>query len=278
MESQQEALELEVTGSTFGPEGQILYQGKSVSRERLVENKCIGELVRCCALCNDAKITYDEGADQFQKLGEATEAALKALIEKIGTDDSIFNQQIPIISDIGALSKLSKKEKLWRVAQVDDKIESYYRRVATFEFSRDRKSMSVLVQKKDPNASPVRLTRSGSSARSNSSFDSSENRILFVKGAPEQILERCSRIRFSKTSDPVPLTRPLKDKILAKVSEWAEEEALRVLAFATVENPQVGPKIDPSMYETVEVSHIISDILVKYDLCRIDRHDGSASP
>jgi magnesium-transporting ATPase (P-type) len=114
--------------------------------------------------------------------------------------------------------------------------------------------MSVLVQKQNENASPLRVTRSGSSSRSNSSFDSNGTRTLYVKGAPEQILDRCTTVRLSKSSAPVPLTRQLKDKILAKVSEWAEKEALRVLAFATVENPNFGSKVDPSMYESMEVS------------------------
>ncbi len=261
LESQQTGFELELTGSTFGPEGEVLFNGKPISRDKLHENRCIDELATCCVLCNDAKITYDEGLDTFQKLGEATEAALKTLVEKIGTNDRIFNQKIPIIPDAAALSKLSKKEKLWRVSQVDDKIGSHYKRVATFEFSRDRKSMSVLVQKRDESSSPQRITRSGSNARS--SFDATGTRTLYVKGAPEQILDRCTTVRLSKSSAPVPLTRQLKDNILAKVAEWAEKEALRVLAFATLENPKVGSKADPSMYEAIEVSFLTLNFSLK---------------
>jgi len=80
LESQQTGFELELTGSTFGPEGQVLFNGKPISRDKLHENRCIDELATCCVLCNDAKITYDEGLDTFQKLGEATEAALKTLV------------------------------------------------------------------------------------------------------------------------------------------------------------------------------------------------------
>jgi Ca2+ transporting ATPase len=41
--------------------------------------------------------------------------------------------------------------------------------------------------------------------------------------------------------------------ITSKLSEWAERDALRVLAFATVENPKVPAKVDPSQYAKIEV-------------------------
>ena len=193
-------------------------------------------------------------SDQFQKIGEPTEAALKALIEKLASDDPIFNKQIPVIPDSSALAQLSKKEKLWRVSQVDDKIESQYKRVATFEFSRDRKSMSVLVQKTSVASSSGRATRSAASP----SVETGP-KFLYVKGAPEQVLERCSKIRFSKSADPAPLSPKLRGQILAKVEEWADVESLRILAFATVENPKVSEKTNPSLYAKVEVILFESD-------------------
>ncbi|RKO92546.1 hypothetical protein BDK51DRAFT_20418, partial [Blyttiomyces helicus] len=208
IESASDVSELQVEGSTYGPEGRVLQGGKEIERDSfLSKNATFNELAHICALCNDSKIIYDEATDAFQKIGEPTEAALKSLVEKLGSDDPAFNKKIPVIPTSADLGKLSKKEKAERVAKADEDIESKYARVATLEFSRDRKSMSVLLQRKE-NA-PV----------------------LFVKGAPEQVIERC-----------------------AYVTEWGSTESLRVLAFAVVDKANIPEKIDPAQYAQYEAN------------------------
>ena len=54
--------------------------------------------------------------------------------------------------------------------------------IATLEFSRDRKSMSVLVTPTDP------------ATTQKCGLTSTEK--MFVKGAPDFVLERCTHIRF----------------------------------------------------------------------------------
>jgi Ca2+ transporting ATPase len=111
--------------------------------------------------------------------------------------------------------------------------------------------MSVLVQKIDgglDDASPTRMSRSASSPATQARGP----KYLYVKGAPEQVLERCSKIRFSKTGEAVPLTPKLRESISKKISEWAVGEALRVLGFATIANPQISERMDPSQYVKVE--------------------------
>ena len=75
-----------------------------------------------CALCNDAKIKYDEAEGQYTRIGEPTEAALKVLAEKLGGDGSPSSKQ-------------------QRASFYGDQYASRYTKEATLEFSRDRKSM-----------------------------------------------------------------------------------------------------------------------------------------
>ncbi|KAJ3206868.1 hypothetical protein HDU67_007886 [Dinochytrium kinnereticum] len=181
-------LEWQVEGSSYGPEGRVLQDGVQVDRDILARLPGLNELATICALCNDAKVVFDEKTDSFQKIGEPTEAALKSLVEKLGTDDPTFNKSIPVIPDATALEALSKHDKLWRAGQADEQVEAKYKRVATFEFSRDRKSMSVLVER----LAGAPAFGSGAGAGKKAAVGS---RVLFVKGAPEQVIERCSGIR-----------------------------------------------------------------------------------
>ena len=87
------------------------------------------------------------------------------------------------------------------------------------EFSRDRKSMSVY------------CTPSGRALRSQES-----NAKLFVKGAPEGILERCKFVRVGK--ETVEMTNQIKKGILENVTAYGTgKDTLRCLALATVDSP-----------------------------------------
>merc|ERR1711920_1151936 len=75
------------------------------------------------------------------------------------------------------------------------------------EFNRDRKSMSVLCKPKDESGN-----------------------ILFVKGAPEGLLERCQAVMLEDGS-VVPLTTEMRTCILKQFEHMASN-ALRCLGFA----------------------------------------------
>ncbi|KAJ3106730.1 hypothetical protein HDU97_005656 [Phlyctochytrium planicorne] len=239
-------LEWQVEGSSYGPEGRVIQNGTPVDRDILVRVPGLNELATICALCNDSKVVFDEKTDAFQKIGEPTEAALKSLVEKLGTDDAAFNKSIPIIPDSAALDRLSKHDKLWRAGQADEQIEGKYKRLATFEFSRDRKSMSVLVERK-ANAPAFGTGTAGSGKKGVVG-----SKVLYVKGAPEQVIERCTTIRIGDKA--VPLTGDARARILGKVMEWGEKESLRVLAFATVDSPAAVDlaKVDSKSYSKIE--------------------------
>ncbi|PSB03913.1 magnesium-transporting ATPase [Merismopedia glauca CCAP 1448/3] len=85
-------------------------------------------------------------------------------------------------------------------------------RVAEFPFSSERKRMSVICQQSDPN-----------------NDGKLENYVMFTKGSPEIILERCQEIHLGEGLEP--LTPQLRAQILERNNEMAGR-GLRVLGFA----------------------------------------------
>ncbi|KAF4603898.1 hypothetical protein EYR40_001071 [Pleurotus pulmonarius] len=185
--------EYNVEGTTFAPHGSVTYaDGKEATAE--LQSDPIQRLAEISAICNDAKIVYNKDKATYVNVGEPTEAALKVLAEKIGCRD-------PEVS-----KSLSSMSPLLRANAVNDYFESTIPRLLTFEFSRDRKMMSVL----------VKLNGSGA---------------LFAKGAPESILERSTNVLVN--GQTIPLTPALRSAILSQTVAYGAK-GLRTLALAYV--------------------------------------------
>merc|ERR1711887_302260 len=91
----------------------------------------------------------------------------------------------------------------------------------TLEFSRDRKSMSSYCTPKKP-------TRLGNGPK------------MFVKGAPEGVLDRCTYVRIG--AEKVPMTEKMREKIMARAIEYGTgRDTLRCLCLATADSP-MDPK------------------------------------
>ncbi|KAH0584307.1 hypothetical protein H2248_009852 [Termitomyces sp. 'cryptogamus'] len=186
-----EPREYTVEGTTYSPIGAITtVDGKKAE----LQSDPIQRLAEISALCNDAKIVYNVEKSSYTNVGEPTEAALKVLVEKIGSRDAEVTKS------------LSDLPKAARANAVNDHFERTISRLLTFEFSRDRKMMSVL----------VRLNGSGA---------------LFVKGAPESVLERCTSVLVDGKT--IPLTPTLRTTILERISSYGSN-GLRTLALAYV--------------------------------------------
>lgn len=85
----------------------------------------------------------------------------------------------------------------------------------TLEFSRDRKSMSVYVTPKQPNKGDSRL---------------------YVKGASEAVIERCTHIKVGQSK--IPMTNEIKQEILRLVHQYGTgRDTLRCLALGIVDSP-----------------------------------------
>ena len=128
--------EYSVGGSTFAPLGDITTLDGKHAEKTTVRTTPVDKLVEISAICNDAKISYNSETDTYTNVGEPTEAALKVLVEKLASDSDSFN------------STLSSLSPLARATAVNDHYDSRIQRLLTFEFSRDRKSMSVLTNQK----------------------------------------------------------------------------------------------------------------------------------
>ena len=114
----------------------------------------LDKLQEVCALCNQASIHYDSEEQQYKRVGEPSEAALRVFVEKAAV--------------------AQPDDPVERASKANDAIEAAYPRRAVLEFDRDRKSMSVLCGK-------------------------TKNK-LYVKGAPEKVLERCTHVRVAGSS------------------------------------------------------------------------------
>lgn len=230
-------LEMDVEGNTYGLEGQVLVQSSPVAQASATYSM-VSELGTIAACCNDAKIVYDEKLNQFNRIGEPTEAALLTLVEKLGSD-----QNTPLVSyqNEEQMKKASPAEKKSRNSAVSNYLNSLNSRLLLLEFSRDRKSMSVVVERSE---STGRKTRSSTSSRS--------KKYLYCKGAPETVLERCKYYKTNADDKAIALTPALKDSILANVYAWGERDSLRVLAFAYVESPEIPAKVDAADFVNYE--------------------------
>ncbi|XP_077959696.1 ATPase sarcoplasmic/endoplasmic reticulum Ca2+ transporting 1, like isoform X2 [Gasterosteus aculeatus] len=156
------------------------------------------ELATICALCNDSSLDYNESKKIYEKVGEATETALSCLVEKM----NVFN------SNVKNLSKIERANACCTV------VKQLMNKNVTLEFSRDRKSMSVY-------CTP---TKGDGGAK------------MFVKGAPEGVIDRCAYVRVG--TNRVPLTNAIKEKILTVIREWGTgRDTLRCLALATRDSP-----------------------------------------
>ena len=190
--------EMDVEGTTFAPRGKITHNGKAVE-DLAQKSQTILRMTEVAALCNDARLAYDARTGTYMNVGEPTEGALRVLAEKIGP----------------CAPKDTHPEDCVHYASAW--YEKKYQRLATFEFSRDRKSMSVLVQ-------------------------NGKQEKLLVKGAPESIIERCSHTLVGANAKKVPLDRHLTDLIMKEVVDYGNR-GLRVIALASIDDVSSHPLV-----------------------------------
>lgn len=194
--------EFDVEGTTFAPEGKVSYKGTHVPNLASLSST-VQQMAEISALCNDAQLALDLKTGVYSTVGEPTEGALRVLVEKLGTPASEKNMQNGNSTVTDPLNQASS----W--------YESVAPRLATYEFSRDRKSMSVLVGDK-------------------------VSQRLLVKGAPEAIIERCSHAVVGANGKRVKLDKKLSELLLKEVVEYGNR-GLRVIALASVEDVASNP-------------------------------------
>ena len=165
--------EFGVSGISYSPYGHL--EGKKSVKE---SDTSLTEIARICAMCNEASIHYDAKQKRFQAVGEPTEAALKIVVEKLGLPASanvVSDVVLRDVKDAHAVSTMRKNPST-RCSVATRFWCDRYDTLATLEFTRTRKSMSVICAPKVDGA-----TVKG-------------HNVLFVKGAPENVIARCNSV------------------------------------------------------------------------------------
>merc|ERR1711923_415636 len=196
--------EFEISGSTYEPVGDLFNGGKKIKGADFV---ALEEMATISIMCNDSALDFNDFKNQFEKVGEATETALITLGEKINP-----------------YSVAKSGGRLESAKAVRKDLESKWKKDHTLEFSRDRKSMSSY-------CSPKKPTRLGNGPK------------MFVKGAPEGVLDRCAYVRIG--TEKVPMTPKMRDRIMAKAIEYGTgRDTLRCLCLATADSPMNPADMD----------------------------------
>ncbi len=180
---------LRVTGEGYAPQGDFELDGKSIDLEDYPE---ISPLLIPCAICNDAVLQQERG--DWIILGDPTEGALVTLAAKAGIEKDQWNTKLT--------------------------------RVGEFPFSSERKRMSVICQVEQIDTG-VSIVPDVDPAIAN--LLSNENYLMFTKGSPELILQRCTQIHTGNSA--IELIQEQRDQVLAENNRMASA-GLRVLGFA----------------------------------------------
>lgn len=91
--------------------------------------------LQVCAVCNEARLEVRDG--KYTAIGLPTEAALHVLVEKLGLPDR---------STSALLTRNRQQNPEQQPHPIVDSYRSRYLSLATLEFDRDRKSMSILAR------------------------------------------------------------------------------------------------------------------------------------
>jgi Ca2+-transporting ATPase len=182
-----------VTGEGYTPKGDFLINQQPIRAEQYPE---LQTLLIGCVLCNDAILQQDIPQNQTNGKGRASSSAAQ-----------VWN----ILGDPteGALLSLAGKGGLDKTS-----LERHHQRVGEFPFSSERKRMSVICAGSTQNVAQL---------AQDSPF------LMFTKGSPELILERCTTYQQGATVET--LTPSQRQQILAQNDQMAGA-GLRVLGLA----------------------------------------------
>ena len=182
--------EYKVEEKSYAPEGKI----EGLNDEKFASAVNFKHLAMVCSANNRSSISYDEKKAAFKLIGEPTEAAMKVLAEKIGRYDTRGPTQ----------TSNAKKNPLSYAGYLMEGIEE----VATLDFSSERKAMSKIVK----------------------NYAGKAGNCVLLKGAPERVVAKCSRIMTSNGQESA-LSDAQKKAINSKILTVASQ-GYRVLGIA----------------------------------------------
>jgi P-type Ca2+ transporter type 2C len=191
----------EVTGEGYTPEGIFHTSGVEWTKDTMsrIKTDCqeLNILLMGAILCNDAILSQDEKTKEWKIIGDPTEGALLSLAGKNGL--------------------------------LQEEINPQWTRMGEFPFSSERKRMSVLCQNTSYIIDNFAAFYTSKEVKTSQTNGYSKYALLFCKGSPELILERCKTAQWG--NDQLPLSDEQKGKILHQNDQMASR-GLRVLGFA----------------------------------------------
>lgn len=227
-------------------------------------DKALYYLSLTSVLCNEAVLQHNADKNVTEKIGSATEAALLVMSEKLafGTclqsykSDAFCPPSIEGERVIHRRCNLStgiespKSTGAPRTTSFRSSMEACWKREAILEFTRCRKSMSILCSFKGMIKD---LNNPFFQKEYSTDFNPSES-FLFVKGAPEELLARSTSVMLSNGSH-IPLTDVIRQKMDNELSNLASSKSLRLIGFAfrKISKEILNlPLSDPSRFVEVE--------------------------
>ena len=200
-------IEYGVSGSSYDPRQGALQLSGCLTKNQVKAGSRSSwyDIALICALNNQAEIesVYSEegGGEQCRVIGEPTEGALRVLVEKIGihlsTPPSTTIATTSTTIAATATTDTMSAEGLLSTTPITDLrrhsslLEGQYERLATLEFTRERKRMSVLCRPNTPKPGTLNKRENRAKVSPN---------VLLVKGAAELVLERCSQVKLEDGS------------------------------------------------------------------------------
>jgi len=181
---------LTVTGVGYAPEGQIVAAGQPLPTP---VGGDLRQLLVAAGLCNNARLLPPNGeSSHWTVLGDPTEAALQVVVLKGGLDPEVEARQRPRLRELPFESRRKRMSTVHQIANSKLQIANSKLQIA------NRKSHV-------------------------------SERVAYVKGAPKEILDLCSRT-WSDGQE-----RPLDDGLRAQIvaaNDGYARDGLRVLAIA----------------------------------------------
>ena len=239
------ANEFAVDGNSFEPVGAVRsfnsrtgQSGPEVLSTSDEQTAVLTRVARICCVCNNSRI--EPCGKDSADWQKIGESTEAALV--------VLAEKIPL-SLGGDFSKKTKGEKSTSHKQFFDKQAAQAGEKVTLAFDRTRKSMSVVVGNE-----------------------------LLVKGAPDSVLDRCSKMLVGEKEQK--LDEGMKAKIREFVATAYQEQALRVLALAYKSNVNAAlvPKDDePSVVASFESDLTLVALVAMKDPPRPEVKDAIAA-
>jgi len=214
---------LKVTGSGYEPFGEFF--GGDGSSPVSGDEPHLRRLLLAGALCNDADLVKNEGFWEIK--GDPTEAALVVAAAKAGLRKGELEKKYSRMEEI----PFSSESK--RMTTLNSIPNSVSNSISTPVSNSTSTPTSTPVS--NSTSTPTSISISDSTEATSSSSDSSpgaggpDGLVAYSKGAPEVILDSCTKAFFGGVERP--LTPELRQEILDIVGDMGDQ-ALRVIAVA----------------------------------------------